>query len=218
MPTEQAIALETRNLTRTVPGKVLVEDISVEVRKGEMLAIVGPRGSGKSSFLRLLNRLDEPTAGTVLLDGHGYHGLAPQELRRRVGVVMQMAYLFPGTVAANIAFGRFSSRRPLRPIGLRRCSIAWTGLTSGSRRQQFVEAQRVSLARTLANDPEALLLDEPTSALSPLPVSPRWSPFCLSAVKPSRRLGSLCSGVERLGKASGETQRAGDLNVRLFFL
>lgn len=75
--TEQAIALKTRNLTRTLPGKVLVKDISVEVRKGEVLAIVGPSGSGKSSFLKLLNRLDEPTAGTVLLDGHDYHRIPP---------------------------------------------------------------------------------------------------------------------------------------------
>src|SRR5438093_6000869 len=62
-------------------------------------------GAGKSSFLRLLNRLDEATGGTVLLDGEDYRAIAPRELRRRVGMVMQMAYLFPGTVGANIAFG-----------------------------------------------------------------------------------------------------------------
>src|SRR4051812_23664598 len=59
------IALETQNLSRAIVGKMLVNDISVEVQEGEVLAVVGPSGAGKSSFLRLLNRLDEPTGGTV---------------------------------------------------------------------------------------------------------------------------------------------------------
>jgi ABC-type antimicrobial peptide transport system ATPase subunit len=60
------------------------------------MAVVGPSGAGKSSFLRLLNRLDEPTGGTVLLNSEDYRGIAPRTLRRRVGMVMQTAYLFPG--------------------------------------------------------------------------------------------------------------------------
>src|ERR1700674_2685748 len=98
-----APALEADRLSRAVTGKVLVDDVSVQVRVGEVMAVVGPSGAGKSSFLRLLNRLDEPTGGTVRLDGPDYRELAPRDLRRRVGMVMQMAYLFPGTVGANIA-------------------------------------------------------------------------------------------------------------------
>jgi ABC-type transporter Mla maintaining outer membrane lipid asymmetry ATPase subunit MlaF len=64
--------LETRNLSREVMGKVLVNDISVLVQQGEILAVVGPSGAGKSSFLRLINRLDEPTSGTVYLAGQDY--------------------------------------------------------------------------------------------------------------------------------------------------
>jgi putative ABC transport system ATP-binding protein len=79
-----SFALETQNLSRAIVGKVLVNDISVEVQQGEVLAVVGPSGAGKSSFLRLLNRLDEPTGGTVLLDGQNYIEIAPRELRRRV--------------------------------------------------------------------------------------------------------------------------------------
>src|SRR5258708_35311298 len=100
-----AVALETRNLSRAVAGKLLVDDISVQVQQGEVLAVVGPSGAGKSSFLRLINRLDEPTSGTVYLTGQDYKQLAPRELRRRVGMVMQSAYLFPGTVAENLCFG-----------------------------------------------------------------------------------------------------------------
>jgi UDP-glucose/iron transport system ATP-binding protein len=70
----------------------------VQVRTGEVMAVVGPSGAGKSSFLRLLNRLDEPTGGTVRLDGRDYRELDPRNLPRRVGMVMQSAFLFPGTV------------------------------------------------------------------------------------------------------------------------
>src|SRR5882757_151159 len=100
-----AVALETRNLSRTVGGKLLVNDISVRVHQGEILAVVGPSGAGKSSFLRLINRLDEPTSGTVYLAGQDYKELGSRELRRRVGMVMQSAYLFPGTVAENLCYG-----------------------------------------------------------------------------------------------------------------
>ncbi len=100
----QAIALETKHLSRSLVGRVLVSDISV-----------GPSGAGKSSFLRLLNRLDEPTRGTVCLNGQDYRELTPRELRRRVGMVMQTPYLFPGTVAANVAFGPRQRGERLRP-------------------------------------------------------------------------------------------------------
>jgi ABC-type multidrug transport system ATPase subunit len=163
-----AAALETRNLSRAVGGKILVSDVCVQVRPGEVMAVVGPSGAGKSSFLRLLNRLDEPTGGTVLLNGQDYRTLPPQELRRRIGMVMQMAYLFPGTVAANIGFGPRQRGKILATddvaallerVGLPGYQDRDVGTLSGG------EAQRVSVARTLANAPEALLLDEPTSAL-----------------------------------------------------
>jgi putative ABC transport system ATP-binding protein len=162
------VILETIGLSRALPGKILVDTISVRVHPGEVLAVVGPSGSGKSSFLRLLNRLDEPTAGTVLLDGQDYREITPRELRRRVGMVMQMAYLFPGTVASNIAFGPRQHNTPLAPEQID-ALLTRVGLSGYAERDisnlSGGEAQRVSLARTLANAPEVLLLDEPTSAL-----------------------------------------------------
>jgi putative ABC transport system ATP-binding protein len=104
-PRQGTVELETRHLSRRIGERVLVQDVSLQVSAGEILAIVGPSGAGKSSFLRLLNRLDEPTSGTVLLKAIDYRSIAPHELRRRIGMVMQTAYLFPGTVSANIAFG-----------------------------------------------------------------------------------------------------------------
>jgi putative ABC transport system ATP-binding protein len=160
--------LETSHLTRRVGARMLVQDVSVAVLSGEILAVVGPSGAGKSSFLRLLNRLDEPTSGTVFLNAIDYRTLAPQELRRRVGMVMQTAYLFPGSVAANIAFG--PQQRGETLDGVRIASLLdRVGLGGFAERDvshlSGGEAQRVALARTLANAPEVLLADEPTSAL-----------------------------------------------------
>jgi putative ABC transport system ATP-binding protein len=129
---------------------------------------VGPSGAGKSSFLRLLNRLDEPTGGTVRLDGLDYRELEPRDLRRRVGMVMQSANLFPGTVAANLAFGPRQHGEGLPPDRID-ALLSRVGLPGYQDREvsnlSGGEAQRVSLARTMANAPETLLLDEPTSAL-----------------------------------------------------
>ena len=160
--------LETRDLTREAAGKVLVKSVSVKIKRGEFVAIIGPSGAGKSSFLRLLNRLDEPTGGSVYFDGREYRGFSPRELRRRVGMMMQSAYLFSGSVADNLRFGPRRRGRDLcasevdgllEQVGLEGFAGREVGNLSGG------EAQRVSLARTLANKPEVLLLDEPTSSL-----------------------------------------------------
>jgi len=160
--------IATRSLSRVVSGKRLVDGIGVQIQRGEVLAVVGPSGAGKSSFLRLLNRLDEPTGGTVLLNGADYRDIAPRDLRRRVGMVMQTAYLFPGTVAANIAFGP-RQRGEILTADQIAALLDRVGLPAYQDRDvtnlSGGEAQRVSVARTLANEPEALLLDEPTSAL-----------------------------------------------------
>jgi putative ABC transport system ATP-binding protein len=142
--------------------------VTVQVRAGEVLVVVGPSGAGKSSFLRLLNRLDEPTSGTVRLEGIDYRRIPPRQLRRRVGMVTQTAYLFPGTIADNLRFGPAQQGIELPKQKIEEL-LAQVGLTGRANEEvahlSGGEAQRVSLARTLATEPAVVLLDEPTSAL-----------------------------------------------------
>ena len=168
IPDANSIILRAEHLGRTVRDKVLIQDATFELQKGEVLAITGPSGSGKTSLLRLLNRLDEPTAGTVLVEGQDYRNIEPRELRCKLGLVTQRPYLFPGTVADNLRFGPAQRGVTLGPgaieelltqVGLKHYAGRDVANLSGG------EAQRVSVARTLANSPLVVLLDEPTSAL-----------------------------------------------------
>lgn len=163
-----SIVLQAQHLIRAVSGKTIVNDVSFDVNAGELLAIVGPSGAGKSSLLRLLNRLDEPSSGTVLIEGRDYREIPTRELRRRVGMVMQRPFVFSSTVAENLRFGPQQQGRALsdqeienllRDVGLNGYASEDVGHLSGG------EAQRVCFARALANQPAVLLLDEPTSAL-----------------------------------------------------
>jgi putative ABC transport system ATP-binding protein len=160
--------LRTLRLTREVAGERIVDDVTVTIRTGSVLVVTGPSGSGKTSFLRLLNRLDEPTSGTVEFEGRDYRELSPLELRRRIGMVTQTAYLFPGTIADNLRFGPLQRGVELseNAVGdlLDQVGLAGRGNEDVSHLSGG-EAQRVSVARALANDPAVLLLDEPTSAL-----------------------------------------------------
>ena len=166
-PPDAAI-LRAEHLSRLVGDVAIVNDVSLDVQRAELMGIVGPSGSGKSSFLRLLNRLDEPTSGTVFLAGQDYRQLAPRELRRRVGMVTQRPFLFPGNVASNLRFGPLQRGETLSDADVSEL-LERVGLPGFAARDVVNlsggEQQRVSLARALANRPEVLLLDEPTSAL-----------------------------------------------------
>ena len=160
--------LRADHLGRSVTTKVLVENVSFELAAGRVLAIAGPSGSGKTSLLRLLNRLDEPTAGTVYFEGADYRTIPPRELRRKIGLVTQRPFLFPGTVADNLRFGP-AQRGESVSAGTIAQLLSHVGLEGYAARSvsnlSGGEAQRVSFARTLANSPAVLLLDEPTSSL-----------------------------------------------------
>lgn len=160
--------LATEGLTRAVGGKTLVDDVSIEVRAGEVFVVFGPSGSGKTSLLRLLNRLDEPTSGTVYLDGTDYRQMDPRTLRRRVGWVPQAPTLIEGTVAENVAWGPTLRDEPIDTERLRALldRLGLSGFADrDAERLSGGEAQRVAIARTLFNDPDIVLLDEPASSL-----------------------------------------------------
>jgi len=160
--------LETKALSRVVENEALVEDVSLRVSTSEVVAIIGPSGSGKSSLLRLLNRLDEPTEGTVYLEGTDYREIPPQKLRRRIGLIPQEAAFTRSTVAGNVILADLIRDKPaaynrvsalLERMGLDGYADRSVAELSGG------ERQRVSIARALYVGPEVLLLDEPTAHL-----------------------------------------------------
>lgn len=148
----------------------VLKGIDLDVHEGEALAVVGPSGSGKTTLLRVMNDLEAPTAGRVLLDGVPVSQLAPHDLRRRVGLVFQVPRALCATVAEELVFGpRVTERRLPAPEALApalvRVGLAAAHLDRCMEELSVGEQQRVALARALMNEPEVLLLDEPTSAL-----------------------------------------------------
>lgn len=161
-----------KNLTLALGnGSPILRDVSVEIPDGRVTSLIGPSGSGKSTLLRCLNRLWEPPAGSIFLDGVDITTMDVLGLRRRVGMLFQSAALFEGTVADNVVYGPRLGKRSLTPDRLA-ALLEMAGLEAAMAGRPASElsggqAQRVALARALANEPEVLLLDEPTSALDP---------------------------------------------------
>lgn len=168
--------IEARNLTCVFGSQTAVDNISFDVTKGETLVLLGTSGCGKTTTLKMINRLLEPTAGTILIDGRDIQYEDPQDLRRRVGYVIQQIGLFPHyTVEDNVAVvpkllgwdkERIHRRTEeiLEMVGL----SPDTFLTSYPNQLSGGQQQRVGLARALAADPALVLLDEPFGALDPI--------------------------------------------------
>jgi len=169
--------IELRNLTKTYDGRsAAVDQLNLTIGTGEFLALVGPSGCGKSTTLSMINRLENPSGGTVLIDGRDTRGSDPVALRRRIGFVFQDIGLFPHmTVAENAGV-------VLRILGEKAESIdsrvnellALVHLPPEMYRGRFPadisggQRQRVGVARALAARPAIVLMDEPFGAIDPL--------------------------------------------------
>ena len=175
--------LSAKNITKYFGQSLVLDDVSMDIKPGDVVSIIGPSGAGKSTFLRCMNLLETPTSGEIEI-GDFRISISPGNsepstkelaiLRRNVGMVFQSFNLFPHlTVLENVSLGqrkvlgrskeeaRAKSLQILERVGLSEKVDVYPGRCSGG------QQQRVAIARSLAMDPKVMLFDEPTSALDP---------------------------------------------------
>jgi ABC-type phosphate transport system ATPase subunit len=163
---------EIKNLTLNLTNNTSVLDnLSHTIIEGKINALIGPSGCGKSTLLRCLNRLLEPPKSSIFLGGNDITSLPVIPLRTRSAMVMQSPVMFEGSIADNLNFGPNARGEDLSLERLEELltlvSLDTNMLETDALELSGGQAQRVSIARALANTPEVLLLDEPTSALDP---------------------------------------------------
>ena len=194
----------------------VLRGITVDIRRGEVISIIGPSGTGKSTFLRALNLLDPPTGGSIIVDGENIlaRGYPVNRMRQKMGMVFQSFNLFGHkTVLENVIFApcqllhqpEEEARRDglalLRKVGLAEKADVYPSSLSGGQKQ------RVAIARALAMKPEVILFDEPTSALDPTMVGE-----VLSVIRQLANEGMTMLIVTH------EMKFAHDVSTRIFFM
>ena len=213
--------ISVQHLTKTYynadgSSLTVLKDINCDIQKGEVISIIGPSGTGKSTFLRSLNLLDPPTGGRILVDGEDIlaKGYPVHKLRQKMGMVFQNFNLFEHmTVLENVMYApvkilkedkqqaRDEALALLKKVGLVEKADVYPASLSGGQKQ------RVAIARALAMKPDAILFDEPTSALDPTMV------------------GEVLSVIRQLSKSgltmlivTHEMRFARDVSTRIFFM
>ncbi len=169
-------AIQVQNLHKSFGSNEVLKGIDFHVDQGEVVCVIGPSGSGKSTLLRCVNRLEEPTSGTILVEGQDITDPETDldKVRTRIGIVFQQFNLFPHlNVLKNLTLAqrRAKKRGKAESEEIARKNLAKVGL--GDRGDAFPaqlsggQQQRVAIARALSMDPDMMLFDEPTSALDP---------------------------------------------------
>ena len=166
--------ITVKHLVKKFGDTTVLRDINAEISKGEIISIIGPSGTGKSTFLRCINLLEMPDGGQILFKGQDVSGLPPSVLHARIGMVFQQFNLFSNMTALhNCMTGQINVLRRTRAESMEKAMfyLEKVGMLPyrDARPNQLSggQKQRVAIARALCMDPEVLLFDEPTSALDP---------------------------------------------------